>query len=153
MKIHQIDNPATGNPEIVNLETETILQNRNVRPTAMRMLVYEYMAKQRTAVSLSDIESNFDKAERTTLFRSLKTFEENGVVHKIDDGTGVAKYALCETDCHCELETDLHLHFHCTKCDETVCLTEYKLPKISLPKKYHAEDANLVVKGLCDSCS
>lgn len=132
---------------------ENILIQRKIRPTAMRLLICQFMEKQQAAVSLSDIEAAFEKSERTTLFRSLKTFEEKGMVHKIDDGSGIAKYALCEVNCTCDLETDLHLHFHCTKCDETVCLTEYKLPKISLPKNYKAEDANLVVKGICDKCS
>lgn len=104
-------------------------------------------------MSLTSLEAAFDKAERTTLFRSLKTFEEKGMVHKIDDGSGVAKYALCETNCTCDFETDLHLHFHCSKCNETFCLTDYKLPKISLPKNYKAEDANIVVKGVCARCN
>lgn len=132
---------------------ENLLKQRNIRPTAMRNLICEFLQEQRTALSLTDIELAFDRVERTTLFRSLKTFEEKGLVHKIDDGSGIAKYALCETSCNCELESDLHLHFHCTKCDETVCLTAYKLPKISLPKNYIAEDANLVIKGICDKCS
>lgn len=132
---------------------ENILIQRKIRPTAMRLLICQFMEKQQAAVSLSDIGAAFEKSERTTLFRSLKTFEEKGMVHKIDDGSGIAKYALCEVNCTCDLETDLHLHFHCTKCDETVCLTEYKLPKISLPKNYKAEDANLVVKGICDKCA
>lgn len=134
-------------------KVEDIFELRKIRPTAMRMLIYQFLEKQDAAVSLTDIEAAFEKADRTTLFRSLKTFEEKGMAHKIDDGSGVAKYALCAINCNCDLENDLHLHFHCTQCDETVCLTEYKLPKISLPKNYKAEDANLVVKGTCDKCN
>ncbi|MGB8706106.1 MAG: transcriptional repressor, partial [Gillisia sp.] len=93
------------------------------------------------------------KSDRTTLYRSIKTFEEKGVVHKIDDGTGITKYALCEEGCNCEIENDLHLHFHCTSCHETICLTDYKIPQISLPKNFKAEDVNLVVKGICDKCN
>ncbi|HET8810147.1 MAG TPA: transcriptional repressor, partial [Flavobacteriaceae bacterium] len=117
----------------MNLKPETILNQRNIRPTAMRVLVCRFLLEQTSAVSLTDLENAFEKVERTTLFRSLKTFEEKGMVHKIDDGSGIAKYALCETNCTCDLETDLHLHFHCSKCDETFCLNDYKLPKINLP--------------------
>lgn len=137
----------------MNLKPETILNQRNIRPTAMRVLVCRFLLEQTSAVSLTDLENAFEKVERTTLFRSLKTFEEKGMVHKIDDGSGIAKYALCNMDCNCELETDLHLHFHCSKCDETYCLNDYKLPKINLPKNYKAKNANLVVKGVCDKCS
>lgn len=136
---------------INTLEKE--LQKREVRPTAMRLLIFQYLLKNDVALSLSDIEEHFDTSDRTTLYRTLKTFEEHGIVHQIDDGTGIAKYALCESDCNCEIEQDLHLHFHCTKCNETVCLTEHKIPHISLPEGYQAEDVNLVIKGICVKCN
>jgi len=134
-----------------NIEQQ--LRNKNIRPTAMRILIFKYMEERNTAVSLANIEKAFEKAERTTLYRSIRTFEENGLVHQIDDGTNKSKYALCEEGCNCELNQDLHLHFHCQNCDETVCLTEQKLPHINLPEGYTAEDANLVIKGICEKCN
>lgn len=134
-------------------EIESTLENNGVRPTAMRVLVYKYMAQKEVAVALTTIENAFTKADRTTLYRTLKTFEEKGVVHQIDDGTGISKYALCEPGCNCELDQDLHLHFHCSNCDETVCLTEHKIPHINLPDGYIAENANLVITGICEKCS
>ncbi len=134
-------------------EIDKKLLDKEVRPTAMRTLVYQQLAKQNTAVALTDIELAFTKADRTTLYRTVKTFEEKGIVHQIDDGTGISKYALCEPGCNCEIENDLHLHFHCSNCDKTVCLTEHKIPQISLPDGYVAEDVNLVVKGICSDCS
>lgn len=134
-------------------EIENILESKGVRPTAMRLLIYKFMAKKERALALADIEDAFDKADRTTLYRTLKTFEEKGVVHQIDDGTGVQKYAVCDQGCNCDLEQDLHLHFHCNTCGETVCLTEQKIPHINLPEGFVAEDANLVLKGICDKCT
>ena len=134
-------------------EIEKLLEDRKVRPTAMRILIYKFMAEKGIALALTDIEKAFVKAERTTLYRTIKTFEENGIVHQIDDGTGVSKYAPCEKGCNCEIDQDLHLHFHCVNCDETVCLTEHKIPHINLPEGYFAEDVNLVVSGICEKCS
>ncbi len=119
----------------------------------MRILTFKFLEGQQVATSLTDIEQAFDRSERTTLYRTLKTFEEHGIVHKIDDGSGVSKFALCEENCNCEVDTDLHLHFHCNKCGETVCLTNHKIPYINLPDGYLAEDVNLVVKGTCEKCS
>jgi Fur family ferric uptake transcriptional regulator len=117
-------------------EIEKRLNDNGVRPTAMRILIYRYMAEKEIAVALTDIENVFAKADRTTLYCTLKTFEQKGIVHQIDDGTHISKFALCEPVCNCELEQDLHLHFHCTNCDETVCLTEQKIPHINLPDDY-----------------
>lgn len=132
---------------------EPLLQKSNVRPTAMRILVYKFLLENEAAKTLTDIENYFDQSDRTTLYRTIKTFEDNGIVHQIDDGTGMAKYALCEEGCNCEIETDLHLHFHCTNCDQTICLTDHKIPQINLPNGFSAEDVNLVIKGVCDKCS
>lgn len=132
---------------------EQLLTSKNIRVTAMRLLIYKFLAEKQVAATLSDIENAFEKADRTTLYRTVKTFVEKDIVHQIDDGTGTVKYALCEQDCSCEIETDLHLHFHCNNCNETVCLTEHKIPKIKVPDGYVSENINLVIKGMCDKCS
>jgi Fur family ferric uptake transcriptional regulator len=134
-------------------ETDRLLETHGIRVTAMRLLIYKFLVEKQVAVSLSDIENNFEKADRTTLYRTIKTFEEKGIVHQIDDGSSITKYALCEKGCNCEIETDLHLHFHCNNCNETVCLTEHKIPQIKVPKGFVSENVNLVVKGICDKCS
>ncbi len=134
-------------------EVEKILEAYEVRPTAMRILIYKFMAKKERAVTLTEIENAFGKADRATLSRTIRTFEAKSIVHQIDDGTGIPKYALCESDCNCEVEQDLHIHFHCNNCDETVCLTDHKIPMINLPEGYLAENVNLVVKGICEKCN
>jgi Fur family ferric uptake transcriptional regulator len=73
---------------------EQLLESRGIRITAMRLLIYKFLAEKEIAVTLSDIENAFDKADRTTLYRTIKTFEEKDIVHQIDDGTGITKYAL-----------------------------------------------------------
>ncbi len=131
---------------------ENILEQNNVKPTAMRLLVLQFLYNKNVAVSLTNIEDYFDNSDRTTLYRTLKTFVNKGVAHKIDDGTRVTKYALCEENCSCHMGNDLHLHFHCNNCNETVCLTDHKIPQIKVPEGFIAENVNLVVKGICDKC-
>jgi Fur family ferric uptake transcriptional regulator len=117
----------------------------------MRELVLKILSEQTSAVSLADIESIFDKADKTTLYRTLKTFEENKLIHSIDDGTGSVKYALCKETCQCNPE-DLHVHFLCTKCQHTYCLNDIAIPSISLPVNFKLETINMVVKGICVNC-
>ena len=116
---------------------EELLESKDIRVTAMRLLIYKFLAEKQIAVTLTNIENAFEKADRTTLYRTIKTFEEKDIVHQIDDGTGITKYALCKKGCNCEIETDLHLHFHCNNCNETICLTEHKIPQIKVPEGTH----------------
>lgn len=131
---------------------ESVLHKKDIRPTAMRLLVMQVLFEQNTAISLSELEKVFERSDRVTLYRTLKTFQEKGLVHRIDDGTGAPKYALCEEGCECDIERDLHVHFHCRKCLETYCLPKYKIPEIALPENFMPEEANLVVKGICAKC-
>jgi len=136
-----------------NKEVENILNKKDIRPTAMRILVYQILSASKTAISLTDLENNFESADRTTLYRTIKTFENQGVVHAIEDGTGITKYALCHAFCDAENHKDLHLHFHCHVCEKTTCLTEYSIPKIKLPENYIAQEVDLIVKGICKNCT
>jgi Fur family ferric uptake transcriptional regulator len=132
-------------------ENETKLENRNIKPTAMRELVLRVLSEQTTAISLADLEQAFEKADKVTLYRTIKTFEEKKLIHSIDDGSVSVKYALCRETCQCHPE-DLHVHFLCTKCKQTFCLTDIPVPSINLPVDFSLENINMVVKGICANC-
>lgn len=136
----------------MNSDLEKQLNQRNIKPTAMRQLVLKILSEQKTAVSLSRLEEIFLNADKSTLFRTLKTFEEKKLIHKIDDGSGMVKYALCTESCQC-IPEDLHVHFLCTKCNETYCLNEVPVPEIQLPKNFVLENVNMVIKGICSGCT
>ena len=127
------------------------LTSRNIKPTAMRELVLDILTVQTAAISLSDLEQNFHKSDKVTLYRTLKTFEEKKLIHSIDDGTGAVKYALCKETCQCHPE-ELHVHFYCLKCQHTFCLSDIPIPSINLPVNFSIENINMVVKGVCSNC-
>ena len=117
----------------------------------MRLLVLKILTEQKTAIGLPELESKFNRAEKSTLYRTLKTFEKNKLVHSIDDGSGIVKYALCQSSCHCS-PADLHVHFYCTKCEQTYCLNNIPVPSINLPTNFELENVNMVIKGVCANC-
>ena len=130
---------------------EEKLFQRNIRPTAMRNLVLKVLIEQKCAISLSDLESKFDKADKVTLYRTLKTFEENKLLHSIDDGTGSLKYAVCMETCQCAPK-DLHVHFLCIKCHTTYCMNDFPIPTLDLPATFEIDSISMVVKGVCANC-
>lgn len=133
-------------------ELENKLEQKEVRPTAMRLLVLETLQKRTAAMSLQDLEDAFEKADRITLYRTLKTFQEKGLIHSIEDGTGATKYALCQEGCQCAPE-DKHVHFYCNSCEDTFCLPDFRIPQVPLPENFSAEETRLLEKGTCASCS
>jgi len=132
-------------------EIDDKLSSRNIKPTAMRQLVLNILEGQKTAISLHELENKFDRAEKSTLYRTLKTFEENKLIHSIDDGSGSIKYAICKDTCQCN-PSDLHVHFLCSSCKQTYCLNEIPVPIINLPENYSFKRVNMVVEGICSNC-
>jgi Fur family ferric uptake transcriptional regulator len=130
---------------------EERLQNRNIKPTAMRLLVLKELIQSSAALSLKTLECRFEKADRATLYRTLKTFEQKKLIHSIEDGSGAIKYAICQDGCECAPQ-DQHIHFHCIKCDETYCLTQSKIPQTQIPARFRVSSASMVYQGLCANC-
>lgn len=131
---------------------EQILASREIQPTAMRMLVLKELLNSGTALSLTELEAHFQHADKTTLYRTLKTFEKNKLVHSINDGTGSLKYALCEDTCEC-LPEQTHAHFHCTRCDSTICLKQNFVPILNLPQNFKPKEMSFLITGICSDCS
>lgn len=136
----------------MKVQVEQKLVEKKINPTAMRLLVLDLLLQQSSAISLSDIEKNLEPADRITIYRTLKTFEEKGLTHTIDDGTGTPKYALCAEECDDHEHHDLHVHFYCNSCKETFCLPNSKIPDVMLPNGFAPAEMNLIVKGTCDKC-
>ena len=104
------------------------LAKRDIKPTAIRLLILKSMMEAGRAVSQLDL------------------------IHSIDDGSGSWKYAVCDDSCNCVLK-DLHSHFYCEKCHRTFCLEKIHIPVIDLPKGFTLHSVNYVVKGVCAECS
>ncbi|WP_207428739.1 Fur family transcriptional regulator [Pedobacter sp. SYSU D00535] len=134
-------------------DVEKRLEAAGIKPTAMRNLVLEYLLKQGSAISLAELERGLAPVDRVTVYRTLKTFEEHCLVHSINDGTGAAKYALCQEDSGEVRHHDLHVHFYCNSCKETFCLPKTLIPAVVLPQGFISEEVSLVMKGVCERCS
>ena len=132
-------------------ELEERLNQRGIKPTAMRELVLKVMLSENVAISLPELEQKFDRAERTTLYRTLKLFEKNKLIHSIDDGFGAKRFAVCSDVCMCSIE-DLHIHFFCEKCKKSYCLTDLPFSLPTLPTGFEFSSANFVISGICADC-
>lgn len=131
-------------------ELSQYLESHGIRPTAVRLLVWEEVHKQSETFSLADMEQWMPHMERSSIFRALKLFADHHLLHTIDDGTGIQKYCVCR--CHNQQHIN-HVHFNCIRCKKTYCLEDYTIPVVQLPEGFIMEDAEYIVKGICEKCS
>ena len=62
---------------------EEILKIKKVKNTAVRTVVLRHLLSLEKAQSLKDIENALPYTDRSSIFRTLKTFEENKVLEAI----------------------------------------------------------------------
>lgn len=131
---------------------EKRLEERDIKPTAVRLLILKEMLLTKQAFSLRSLEDALDTVDKSTLSRTISLFHKKRLIHSIDDGSGTMKYSVCSSDCMCSLG-DLHVHFNCRSCHNTFCLESISIPSVQLPAGFLLENVNFVLKGLCNSCS
>jgi len=128
-----------------------LLEERDIKPTAIRILILKAMFEYNRAFSLSDLEIKLDTVDKSTISRTIHLFHEHQLIHSFDDGSGSIKYSICSRDCHCSIE-DLHAHFYCNYCKNAFCLENISIPKFELSPIMQIESVNLVIKGYCGQC-
>lgn len=135
------------------MDTAQLLRHKGLRVTHTRKKVLRiFQQKDHEALANADIEKQFPDIDRITLYRTLKTFEQKGILHQVIDGTSTSKYALCSHDCTVHDHQDEHAHFNCVQCGKTVCLEETTLPEINVPEGYQLQERYLVLSGVCNDC-
>ena len=105
------------------------------------------------ALAHADIEKiSGDQFDRVTVYRTLQTFVEKGIIHLIPTTDNSIKYALCREECSEGHHHDNHVHFICSLCQKTTCLDDVIVPDVKLPKGFRPSQAAMVVTGICSEC-
>ena len=129
-----------------------LLRRHGLRVTDARQDVLRTFVGKHFALTHADLEAQLPSYDRVTLYRTLSTFETHGLVHKVLDDGGMAKYALCSTACAEHRHADNHVHFKCVRCGQTECLEGVAVAVPPLPVGYAAEQVNVLVQGRCPRC-
>ena len=132
---------------------EQILKDNSIANTDSRRKILKLFLDKDGALAHSDIEKKMgDKLDRVTVYRTLQTFMEKGLIHSIPTSDNSIRYALCKNDCSEGHHHDNHVHFKCDKCRNTVCLDKVVTPEIKLPRGFKSEQIEVIVSGICDNC-
>ena len=138
---------------ILDLKASAVLRRKHLNITDSRKKILSLFLNHKDALAHADIEKNAgEKFDRVTVYRTLQTFVEKGIVHTIPTADNAILYALCK-DCDEEHHHDDHVHFVCQDCNTTICLDDVVSPKIKLPDGYMPENVQVVINGVCKNCT
>lgn len=134
------------------VDIDEILQRRQVRPTANRIVIFRELMNAGGPLSMAELEERLVTIDKSGLSRTLGLFASRHLVHVIEDGSGAAKYEVCQGHSDHSVD-DMHPHFHCEECGVTVCLEDTPIPLVPVPDGYEVYSVNYVIKGLCEACA
>jgi len=128
-----------------------LLRKHNLRITDCRIDVLENFYRNDHALSFKNLEENLNEYDRVTLYRTLNSFIDKGLLHRIPSEDGFASYGLCKDDCSETSHQHDHVHFKCDICGHIECLPDHHVPKVNIPG-YEIKEQNLIVNGICKLC-
>ena len=119
--------------------------------TPQRLAIYKALIMSANHPSAENIfncvRSSFPDIAIDTVYRTLSTFSEIGVIYVVE-GYGEAK--------RYDPDVEPHHHFRCTRCNKIVDLYDDNVekPKIpnSLKRKYNVSNVKVILEGACDGC-
>src|SRR5678809_223390 len=132
---------------------DEILRRNSLSVTESRKKILILFMNIHGALAHGDIEKKAgEKFDRVTVYRTLQTFVEKGIIHTIPTTDNSVRYALCKDNCSEGHHHDNHVHFICLKCGTTLCLEEVVAPEIKIRKGFSINEIEVVVKGICMDC-
>ena len=134
-----------------NNSIKKLLQNRGLKATKSRVDLLIKMQTHSSAMSSSAIQKQMSPIDRVTLYRTLESLKENGIIHIAFRENNETYYAICGNSCDENHHQHEHVHFKCTKCNTVTFETLIIKIEVLLPN-YLIDKISVNIEGLCQLC-
>lgn len=131
------------------------LRSKKLRVTDFRIAVLEVFERHKAAITHAQIEAELVNFDRITLYRTLKSFREKGIIHEIVLNNNTKKLALSLHEAHSEdipRQDREHIHFLCSVCDELYCVSPNQFPRVQL-EGFAVHQLQIQAYGVCKRCA
>ena len=137
----------------MSIQIDHILKRNQLSIADSRKKILDLFFQNNGALEHADIEKKTgEKFDRVTIYRTLQSFLEKGIIHTIPTADNSVRYALCKDDCSQGHHHDNHVHFICNECNNTICLEDVTIPDVKLPRGFQPTDFQMIVSGICTKC-
>lgn len=130
-----------------------ILKQHHLRNTDCRRDVLGLFSEQDHALSQIDLEDQLPQYDRVTLYRTLHSFLDAGIIHQIPNDSGAAAYGLCHHTCAPQQHRHDHIHFKCNDCGQIQCLDDRHVPSVDVPLGFEVRSVQMILEGRCSKCA
>lgn len=131
------------------MDTVEILKSHDVKPTIVRIKVYDYLTRKKNHPTADIVYKKLIKEiptlSKTSIYNTMDLFLDRDLVQAI---------TIEENETRYDADISEHGHFKCSSCGSVYDFS-FSLPDISyaLPKDFIIKDRQLYFLGLCPECS
>ncbi len=133
-----------------------ILSKAGLKKTPGRLALIRLFLEIQAPLTHTEIVKKLKYVEinPVSIYRALDAFVQAGIVHRLESGDRVGRYALCTCGQHDRGHGHCHPHFTCKSCGQTECLEDQVIPEpAALKPGYTVEEKELYLRGVCSRCS
>jgi len=141
--------PRNGSP------FDAMLKKSGLRRTPVRLAILDLLAESGQPLGVPEILSRLAAGtDIVTIYRTLNTFSESKIVHRIRAEDRSWRYAFGESE---KQTAHTHPHFVCDECGKVECLADAAVPSNLVPslrinRKYTVRFPEVILHGVCPKC-
>lgn len=133
---------------------EEMLKKSGLKKTEVRLLLLDFLSKTKTPFSASTIFEKLkkNKLDQVTIYRTLDSFLEKGLIKKVETGKREAEYELID-------EKNDHHHIICLDCKKVSDFTGCDAGSLITKALKQVKDFKSITHhsfdlfGICNTCS
>ncbi|MFZ9659398.1 MAG: Fur family transcriptional regulator [Arcobacteraceae bacterium] len=118
------------------MNIETLITEKNIKPTAARIHMMKIFNNATKPLSYEDLRADLPM-DKATFYRNILKFESEGILNSFESNDKKRYF---------ELKLQPHAHFVCIKCNEIECVKKVDV----LLEGY--EITNITINGKCKKC-
>ena len=128
------------------MTAQNIMMSMGVKPSALRLQIYEYLDKHRTHPTVDEIyvslAEHFPTLSKTTVYNTVKILEKSGIIKAISIEGFRTRY---------DANAEFHGHFLCKDCGMVYDVAINECP--NFPKAgFEVSSKDVYYSGRCKSC-
>jgi len=153
------NNRTKDKPRLSSEAIEAQLRECGLRVTQARLHILGLLMANDGALNHQQIEDYLSQngliTDRVTIYRTLHSLTDTGILHKITGLDRTFSYAYQNHDVHDHKHASTHPHFVCEHCSQTICLPDVTvaISNMQTPDGFEFHHTELKLVGLCAECS
>ena len=135
---------------------ESRLKVAGLRLTPMRLAILDLLIRSDQPLGAAQIQARLpDGTDLVTVYRTLRTFTEKSLAHRVRGEDQTWRYALGKP---VDRSRHRHPHFVCNDCGTVACMDQIAIPSqfvrsLHVGRQYEVAWPEVILHGLCPKCA